>query len=104
MTYELIKTANGPLIKYGDAYGTVQEPHLLIEVAEADASFIPAFKAHIIENLRLSVGEMCEAFEDGMSHMSPSLNAYMNAAFMFNNFINGHWASYQRAKAEGGFQ
>jgi hypothetical protein len=47
---------------------------------------------------------MCEAFEDGMSHMSPSLNAYMNAAFMFNNFINGHWASYQRAKAEGGFK
>lgn len=104
MTYELIKTANGPIIKYGNAYVTVQEPHLLIEIAEADASFIPVFKAHVIENLHLSVNEMCEAFEDGMSHMSPSLNAYMNASFMFNNFINGPWANYKKAKAEGGFQ
>ena len=103
MTYELIKTANGPIIKYGDKYITAQEPHLLIEIAESDAGFIPAFKAHVIENLRLSVNEMCEAFEDGMSHMSPSLNAYMNASFMFNNFINGPWLTYQRAKAEGGF-
>jgi hypothetical protein len=28
----------------------------------------------------------------------------MNSAFMFNNFINGPWANYKRAKAEGGFQ
>jgi hypothetical protein len=104
MSYELIKTLNGPLIKYGDAYVTAQEPHILIEIAESDASFIPAFKAHIIENLRLFVNEMCEAFEDGMSHMSPSINAYINASFTFNNFINGPWATYKKAKAEGGFQ
>lgn len=103
MTYEIIKTANGPLIKYKDSYVTAQEPHLLIEIAESNEDFIPTFKAHIIENLRSSVDDMCEAFEDGMSHMSPSLNAYMNASFMFNNFINGPWATYQRAKSEGGF-
>jgi hypothetical protein len=104
MSYELIKTSNGPIIKYGDAYITAQEIHSLLEIAETDASFIPAFKTHIIENLRLSVNEMCEAFEDGMSHMSPALNSYMNASFMFNNFINGPWANYKRAKADGGFQ
>jgi hypothetical protein len=103
MSYELIKTLNGPLIKYKNAYITAQEPHLLIEIAETDESFIPAFKAHIIENLRLSVNEMCEAFEDGISHMSQSFNTYTNAAFMFNNFINGTWANYKKAKAEGGF-
>jgi hypothetical protein len=104
MSYEIIKTLNGPIIKYKDAYVTAQEPHVLIEIAEADAGFIPAFKAHVMENLRSSVDDLCEAFQDGMSHMSPSLNAYMNSAFMFNNFINGPWASYQRAKAEGGFK
>ena len=104
MAYELLKTLNGPLVKYGDVYATAQESHLLIEIAEADASFIPAFKAHIIENLRLSVDEVCEAFEDGLSHMSSPLNAYINASFMFNNFINGPWATYKQAKKEGGFQ
>jgi hypothetical protein len=104
MEYELITTLNGPLIKRGAQYITVQEPHLLIELAEADPNFIPAVKKHITENLRSSIEDLCEAFEDGMSHMSPSLNAYMNSAFMFNNFINGPWANYQRAKAEGGFK
>lgn len=104
MEYELIATLNGPLIKRGAQYITVQEPHLLIELAESDPNFIPAIKEHIIKNLRSSIEHLCEAFQDGMSHMSPSLNAYMNSAFMFNNFINGPWASYQRAKAEGGFQ
>ena len=104
MEYELIATLNGPLIKRGDQYITVQEPHLLIELAEADSNFIPAMRKHITENLRSSIEDLCEAFEDGMSHMSPSLNAYTSSAFMFNNFINGHWAGYQRAKAESGFQ
>ena len=103
MSYELIKTLNGPLIKYGDVYVTAQEPHILIEIAESDASFIPAFKAHVIEHLRLSVDEVCEAFEDGMSHMSQTLNGYLNASFMFNNFIHGTWANYKKAKEEGGF-
>jgi hypothetical protein len=103
MSYEIIKTLNGPIIKWNDAYVTAQEPHLLIEIAEANAGFIPAFKAHIMEHLRSSVDDLCEAFEDGMSHMSPILNSYMNASFMFNNFINGPWANYKKAKAEGGF-
>jgi len=104
MTYELIKTLNGPLIKYKDVYVTAQEPHLLIEIAELDEGFIPAFKTHIIENLRVSVDEVCEAFEDGMAPMSQSLNTYLNAAFMFNNFVKGTWPTYQKAKAEGGFK
>jgi len=105
MAYEIIKTFNGPLIKYGETqYVTVQEPHLLIEIAETNFGFMPELKAHIIDNLRTSVDELCEAFEDGLSHMSPTLNAYMNAAFMFNNFMNGPWANYQRAKLEGGFK
>ena len=104
MPYELIHTLNGPIIKYGESlYATAQEHHLLIEIAEADANFIPAFKDHIIENLRLSVDEVCEAFEDGVSHTSQSINAYLNASFMFNNFINGTWATYKRAKEESGF-
>jgi hypothetical protein len=103
MSYELIATLNGPLIKRGDQYITIQEPHLLIELADADPNFIPAIKKHITENLRSSIEDLCEAFEDGMTHMSPSLNAYMTSAFTFNNFIHSHWATYQRAKAEGGF-
>jgi hypothetical protein len=103
MSYELIATLNGPLIKRGDQYITIQEPHLLIELADANPTFIPAIKKHITENLRSSIEDLCEAFEDGMTHMSPSLNAYMNSAFTFNNFIHSHWATYQRAKAEGGF-
>lgn len=104
MEYELIATLNGPLIKRGAQYITIQEPHLLIELAEADPNFIPAIRKHITENLRSSIEGLCEAFEGGIPHLSPSLNAYTNAAFMFNNFINGPWASYQRAKAEGGFK
>ena len=103
MEYELIAPLNGPLINRGAQYITVQEPHLLIELADVDPSFIPAIKKHITENLRSSIEDLCEAFEGGLSHLSPSLNAYMNSAFMFNNFINGPWATYQRAKAEGGF-
>jgi len=36
-----------------------------------------------------------------MSPQEP--NAYMNASFMFNNFINGPRANYKKDKAEGGF-
>jgi hypothetical protein len=103
MSYEIIKTLNGPIIKWNDAYITTQEPHLLIEIAESHSDFITAMRAHIIENLHATINDLCEAFEDGLSHMSPVLNAYTHAAFMFNNFINGPWANYQKAKTDGGF-
>jgi hypothetical protein len=103
MSYELIKTINGPLIKWNDKYISPQEPHLLIEVAEADESFIPAFKAHVIENLQLSLNEVCEAFEANIPHVSQPLNAYLHSSFLFSNFVNGVWANYKKAKAEGGF-
>jgi len=104
MAYELIKTLTGPIIKYNNEYITPQEIHLLIELAESDESFIPAFKAHLIETLRTSANEICEALEDGISHTMSSFNPYLNASFIFNNFINGPWANYQKAKLEGGFK
>lgn len=104
MSYELIKTINGPLIKWNDKYISPQESHLLIEIAEADEGFIPVFKSHVIETLQLSLNEVCEAFEASMPHVSQTLNSYLHASFLFSNFVNGVWATYQKAKSEGGFK
>jgi len=103
MSFEIIGTANGPLIKSGDEIFTLQEVPELIELAEAHDTFVPELKVHIANGMIAAAQGWSEALIDDMNSQpySVRLTAYQNAGAYFRSF-DGQYRNYlaQKAAAE----
>jgi len=103
MSFEIIGTANGPIIKSGEAIFTLQEISELINLAEEHDTFVPELKVHIANGMITAAQEWSEALIENMSPQTPSvrLTAYQNAGAYFRSF-DGQYRNYlaQKAAAE----
>ena len=103
MSFEIIGTANGPLIKSGDEIFTLQEVPELIELAEAHDTFVPELKVHIANGMIAAAQGWSEALIDDMNSQpySVRLTAYQNAG-MYYRVFDGQYRNYlaQKAAAE----
>lgn len=98
MTYEIINTLSGPIIKYDDQYLTMMDTHLMIDIAENDSFFVTDLRENIMKVLRDSLDEYLEAFNDGIQHPPTKMYAYLNACGQYFGFMYGAWAAYNNAK------
>jgi hypothetical protein len=100
MSFEIIGTANGPIIKSGEAILTLQEIADLIEIAEEHDVFIPELKVHIANGMISAAQEWSEALIENLSPQTSSvrLTAYQNAGAYFRSF-DGHYRNYLAQKA-----
>ena len=103
MSFEIIGTANGPLIKSGDEIFTLQEVPELIELAETYDTFVPELKVHIANGMIAAAQGWSEALIDDMNSQpySVRLTAYQNAG-MYYRVFDGQYRNYlaQKAAAE----
>ena len=100
MSFEIIGTANGPLIKSGDEIFTLQEVPELIELAEAYDTFVPELKVHIANGMIAAAQGWSEALIDDMNSQpySVRLTAYQNAG-MYYRVFDGQYRNYLAQKA-----
>jgi len=103
MSFEIIGTANGPIIKSGDEIFTLQEVPELIELAELHDTFVPELKVHIANGMIAAANGWTEALMDDMNPQTYNvrLTAYQNAG-MYCRVFEGQYRSYlaQKAAAE----
>ena len=98
MSYEIIKTVNGPLVKFEDKYISLIEHHLLIDACEENETLLAELQLHILEQIRDGADEVMDAFRSNLHPQPAKLYSYTNAASQYLAFVNGSWASYVVAK------
>lgn len=100
MSFEIIGTANGPLIKSGDEIFTLQETTELIELAEKYDTFVPELKVHIANGMISAAQGWSEAHIEDMNTQSFNvrLSAYQNAG-MYYRVFDGQYRNYLAQKA-----
>lgn len=98
MSYEIIHTLNGPVIKSDNQYFTMLDTHLMIDLAEKDESFLTDLRAGLTAMLNDGLDEYLEAFEAGIQHPPTKIYTYLNSCGQYFGFMYGAWAAYNNAK------
>jgi hypothetical protein len=100
MTYELIKTGAGPIIKDGDSYISLSDITSLLSIAETYETFLEDLKMHIAEVLTESVQEFSDGFIHEIAAPVNIIQSYLMATTQYLMFKNQHWLPYLRALSE----
>lgn len=86
MSYTIIATTNGPVIKSGTKHYTLLDVPACIDIAEADEQFIDEMGTHIANELSSATNEWIEAFVGGLQPSQNKVVYYMNAGAYFKQF------------------
>jgi hypothetical protein len=97
MSYEIIETSFGPLVKHNETYGSLQDFQTLFDVMEEDPTFADAMKEHILASLENAMSEITEAFTLGIGTSPSKLYGYLNSISAHTSFMHQHWPNYLRS-------
>lgn len=103
MSFQIIATSNGPVVKLGEELATLQEISALFDVADEYETFIPELKVHIANEATNSMNIWCEALMGNVNPVPPTqrVSAYLNAGNQMRSF-ESQYRNYlaQKAAAE----
>ena len=104
MSFQIIATSNGPVVKLGEELATLQEISALFDVADEHETFIPELKVHIANEAINSVNLWCEALMGNVNPVPPTqrVSAYLNAGNQMRSFESQYnsYVSQRTAAAE----
>lgn len=97
MSYEIIKTSNGPIIKHNDNLITLSDNIDLFDVAEENPEFLEELKKHIAQTLMSLVDEFVDGFTSGISGPTQPIFSYLTAVNQYNVFAFNQWPQYRQS-------
>lgn len=98
MEYEINETSIGPIIKWNGQLVTLQDVHVLLDIAYANPNFLNDLHVAIQQGMASAFKDHVDAFEIKMNFHSPKVNAYISSAAQYLSFISGPWPQYRQMR------